>query len=49
MKVEYNLDVLKPHQPPNDMLARSLKNVKGVKYVCINIYKYNLKMKSSNT
>lgn len=37
MKVEYNLDVLKPHQPPNDMLARSLKNVKGAKYVSIKI------------
>ena len=37
MKVEYNLDVLKPHQPPNDMLAHSLKSVKGAKYVSIKI------------
>ena len=37
MRIEYNLDVLKPHQPSNDMLARSLKNVKGAKYVGIKI------------
>ena len=37
MKVEYNLDVLKPHQPSNDMLARALKKVNGSKYVRIKI------------
>ena len=37
MKVEYNLDVLKPHQPSNDMLARALKKINGAKYVCIKI------------
>jgi len=37
MRIEYNLDVLKPHQPSNDMLARSLKKVKGTKFVCIKI------------
>ena len=37
MKVEYNIDVLKPHQPSNDMLARALKKVKGVKYVSIRL------------
>lgn len=35
MKVEYNIDVLKPHQPSNDMLARALKKVEGAKFVCI--------------
>ena len=35
MKIEYNIDVLKPHQPSNDMLARALKKVKGAKYVSI--------------
>ena len=37
MRIEYNLDILKPHQPSNDMLARSLKKVKGTKFVCIKI------------
>ena len=35
MKIEYNIDVLKPHQPSNDMLARALIKVKGAKYVSI--------------
>ena len=37
MRIEYNLDILKPHQPSNDMLARSLKKVKGTKFVSIKI------------
>jgi len=35
MKIEYNIDVLKPHQPSNDMLARALKKVEGAKFVSI--------------
>lgn len=35
MRVEYRLDILKPHQPGNDLLARTLKSINGVKYVKI--------------
>ena len=37
MLVEFNLDVLKPHQPGNFILARALKNVEGVSYVMIKV------------
>ena len=37
MLIEYSLDVLKPHQPPSDLLARTLKNLKGVKYVEVKV------------
>jgi hypothetical protein len=37
MKVVYDLDVLKPHEPGNDLIARSLKAIPGVKYVAIKI------------
>ena len=37
MRVAYNLDVLKPHEPGNDLLARTLKQIPGVKYVAIKV------------
>jgi hypothetical protein len=37
MKVEYDLDVLKPHFPSSDALARTLEKLKGVQYVSIKI------------
>ncbi len=37
MRVVYDLDVLKPHEPGNDLIARSLKAIPGVKYVAIKI------------
>ena len=37
MKVSYSLDVLKPHNPTNDLLARTLEKLKGVKYVHIKV------------
>ena len=37
MKVIYNLDVLKPHEPGNDLLARTLKEIAGVKCVAIKV------------
>lgn len=37
MKVSYSLDVLKPHNPTNDLLARTLERLEGVKYVHIKV------------
>jgi hypothetical protein len=37
MIIEYSLDVLKPHQPTSDLLARTLKNLKGVKSVEVKV------------
>ena len=37
MRIQYNLDVLKPHQPTNDKFALTLKKVKGTKYINIKI------------
>ncbi|MFX1257304.1 MAG: DUF211 domain-containing protein [Promethearchaeota archaeon] len=37
MRIEYSLDILKPHQPSVDILARTLKNLKGVKCVEIKV------------
>ena len=37
MIVEYNLDVLKPHQPSNDHLARALKAIEGVSLIKIKV------------
>ena len=37
MLVEYYLDVLKPHQPSSDLLARTLKNLTGVKSVEVKV------------
>ncbi|MFX0072664.1 MAG: DUF211 domain-containing protein [Candidatus Hermodarchaeota archaeon] len=37
MKVEYDIDVLKPHFPTSDEVARSLEKLKGVRYVSIKV------------
>ncbi|MGV9172817.1 MAG: DUF211 domain-containing protein [Promethearchaeia archaeon] len=37
LHVQYQLDVLKPHQPNSDILARSLIELKGVNYVRIKV------------
>ncbi|MFO8018905.1 MAG: DUF211 domain-containing protein [Promethearchaeia archaeon] len=37
MNITYNLDVLKPHQPNSDVLARSLIELKGVNHVRIKV------------
>ncbi|MGQ4872861.1 MAG: DUF211 domain-containing protein [Promethearchaeota archaeon] len=37
MKIEYFLDVLKPHQPGSDIVARTLVNIKGVKKVTVKV------------
>ncbi|MFX1379650.1 MAG: DUF211 domain-containing protein [Promethearchaeota archaeon] len=37
MKVEYYLDILKPHQPGVDLLARSLMKIDGVTRVHIKV------------
>ena len=37
MLVEYSLDVLKPHQPTSDLLARTLKGLTGVKSVEVKV------------
>ena len=37
MKVKYDLDVLKPHLPSNDSLARTLAAIKGVTAVKIKV------------
>lgn len=46
MKITYYLDVLKPHQPSDDMLARTLKKITGVKYVRIKVDEIDLKTTS---
>jgi len=35
MRVAFSRDVLKPHEPGNNMVARELKSLAGVKYVSI--------------
>ncbi len=35
MIIEYQLDILKPHQPSNDILARTLAGLEGINYVAI--------------
>ena len=35
MRIEYDLDVLKPHQPDNFELAQAIMEIKGVTYVQI--------------
>lgn len=37
MKVEYDLDILKPHQPTIDDVARTLEKLNGVKFVSIKV------------
>lgn len=37
MKVEYYLDILKPHQPGIDLLARTLLNINGATKVRIKV------------
>ena len=37
MKVEYDLDILKPHQPSIDEVARTLEKLKGVRFVGIKV------------
>jgi len=37
MKVEYDLDILKPHQPTIDEVARTLEKLNGVKFVSIKV------------
>jgi len=46
MKVEYTLDVLKPHQPSIDMLARNLEKLTGVKSVEIKVEEIDQKTTS---
>lgn len=35
MRKEYNLDVLKPHEPNNDLLAHTIEKLPGVTFVQI--------------
>ena len=37
MKVEYYLDILKPHQPGVDLVARTLMKINGVSKVSIKV------------
>jgi len=37
MKVQYLLDILKPHQPGLDLLARTIMNINGVNKVSIKV------------
>jgi uncharacterized protein len=37
LKIEYYLDVLKPHQPSSDMVARALMGMKGVTEVRVSV------------
>ncbi|TXT58905.1 MAG: hypothetical protein BAJALOKI1v1_1520007 [Promethearchaeota archaeon] len=37
LKIEYYLDVLKPHQPSSDIMARALMELKGVREVSVNV------------
>ena len=46
MKVEYHLDVLKPHQPSIDSLARTLEKLDGVKMVEIRVEEIDQKTTS---
>jgi len=46
MKIEYHLDVLKPHQPSIDTLARTLEKLDGVKMVEIRVEEIDQKTTS---
>ena len=46
MKVSYQLDVLKPHQPSIDSLARTLEKLTGIKMVEINVEEIDQKTTS---
>ncbi|MBY8981744.1 MAG: DUF211 domain-containing protein [Candidatus Lokiarchaeota archaeon] len=37
LKTKYNLDVLKPHHPSSDMVARALLEIEGSKAVRISV------------
>ncbi len=37
MRIEYDLDILKPHQPSIDEVARTLEKLKGVRSVSIKV------------
>ncbi|TFF94518.1 MAG: hypothetical protein EU543_01080 [Promethearchaeota archaeon] len=37
IKIQYFLDVLKPHQPSSDLIARSLIDIENVTVVRINV------------
>lgn len=37
MRKEYDLDILKPHQPDNDTLAQTLEELPGVTFVQIKV------------
>ncbi len=37
MKVEYYLDILKPHQPSIDLVARTLMKINGVTKVSVKV------------
>jgi len=37
LKVKYNLDVLKPHQPGSDLVARALMEIDGVNKVRVSV------------
>jgi len=37
MKIEYKMDVLKPHKPENDYLARELKKLQGISLIKIKV------------
>ena len=46
MKIEYVLDILKPHSPGIDQLARTLEKCTGVKYVEIKVEEIDQKTTS---
>lgn len=46
MSISFKLDVLKPHQPSSPTLARSLKQIEGVKYVNIRVEEIDQKTTS---
>lgn len=37
LKIKYNLDVLKPHHPSSDIVARSLLEIKGTSFVRVSV------------
>ncbi len=37
IKTKYNLDVLKPHHPSSDMVARALLQIEGAKAVKVSV------------
>ncbi len=37
MKVEFDIDVLKPHSPNVDFVAHNLEKIKGVRFVSIKV------------